>query len=312
MDSYLYDIWMSGSDAFNRWRKENDLKLLFTYFIDHSKSFARWMMTFGLSLEDILEINPSREVLLGNSLKRYVAFKGNDGNKKVIITESKMILSDKLEVIKNIDYEPFLYWKKRNEPDEPFIINSNGVEYNSKGNVDNLNDSYIKRNKANLKTGKAVNLFGEFNLLSIESLCIASDIELINRNLDFIGFNNITICNNELPYNNIDTCFSCINNLNLVNVKASNFKIHHSLCSRIKIENSSLANLLIHKSFIKDSFYGIYLDKSKIKNLIFEDVAVQNIIVCDSTINDLRLAPMSTENSNINIRFARSFIGEET
>lgn len=58
-----FKIWMSKSEDFNRWRRENDLKSLFEYIIHHSASFRRWMKNYNISIEDILKITPLKENL---------------------------------------------------------------------------------------------------------------------------------------------------------------------------------------------------------------------------------------------------------
>lgn len=285
-------IWMAKSEAFNQWRRENDLKFLFQYIIEHSQSFVRWLDMYSLCLEDILAITPSRDVFFGENSRRFIDYADEQKNKHICLTSLEANFSEGTKIIRDFEVKPYFMWKNLHEPKETFLINSKGNHYKDISLRNSGSFSERKIGKNSLEVNEVVLLFGEVKILDIGDVSLASDFGLFNKNLDFMCLNNITLYDSSnMFYSGFDVCCSSVKNLHLKNTTAQFFKFTKCQCSRLKIENSIVLDLRIEESFMDDMLYGIYIDRSKVDRFVIKHVDIKNINIYDSELSNFQYIP---------------------
>ena len=289
-DEDKFKIWYLKPKEFNKWRKENDLKKLFKYIIEHSDSFVKWMDYFNLSLSDILEIIPTRDVFWG--IKKIFIEKRDENSEKTIFLANLDSNQNKDELIRYFEFIPYFLWKKENMADKPFLINNKGKEYNTIS-LKNSGSYYNRKvSISSVEIDQVVLLFGEVRLLDIGDVKLASDFGLLNKNLDFLAMNNVTLYDSShLFYGGLDIFCSSIKRLHLLNTTAHSFKISKCDCSKLKIENSIVTNLEIVDSYMSDNLYSLYIDRSKIDKFTLRNIKMNSFNVYDSEITGFKYIP---------------------
>jgi len=266
----LFKIWKSNSDDFNKWRRENDLKKIFEYIINHSASFSEWMNYYSLDIEQLLLITPSRFVFIGNKI------------------------GDLLPKMNDRPVTAFFSWKDANYTELPFIVNNAGKKFDSFGIENNSLSSSSKRTYSpeNIMVRQTHSLFNDVPLLDIGNVTLAADFNLFQRNLDFLSLDNILLNDSTFPYSGLDVYFSSLKNFKVDQSSIQFFKFDTCFCDNLEIRNSQINNFTIENSIMKDSIFGLFVDNSKLNSFNLINTKIENIFISNTQIRNFNYKPM--------------------
>ena len=65
----LFDVrslWEMAPDAFNEWRAEHDLPILYEYFLERLPAFKEWVAEFNIDRPVFCRVVPTGEIFAGN------------------------------------------------------------------------------------------------------------------------------------------------------------------------------------------------------------------------------------------------------
>ncbi|MDF2700196.1 MAG: hypothetical protein K0Q49_1752 [Haloplasmataceae bacterium] len=282
--------WTSEPRKFNQWRRENDLKGLFNYILRHSVSFEKWTKEQNLNLDELLSITPTRHVFYGKATK-WCFVTETDGIKDYAIYETKPS-KDERKIIKSFQYLPYFKWKREKDNTCPFVINTNGAEFNENNFMVNGFESSRSYTPDNIEVEYITKIFGELPLLKIGKYRLASNFSIFSRNLDFLDLDQLELFgDSSLWYQGLDVYCSTIRMLKLSNLYANMFKIKYCFCSQLMILNSTIMDFEISYSYMSDFVSGMYIERSKLINFKLEKVVIDNISIYDTELNSFIYNP---------------------
>ncbi|MDD5026498.1 MAG: potassium channel family protein [Candidatus Peribacteraceae bacterium] len=273
----IKEIWQQTPEAFNDWRRKNDIPLLIGFFKEVLPHFEEWQTQFSVTDELILKSNQTSEFFIGSGLHTFYSYfnpwhwnegaeicaspeKDFEGRKEWADRSNKSITGDrkKFEYTVFTSFIPYFHWLKTEKNINKFRVKRDGSDVHA-------DDFVYSHWSGTPQVSYASKIFGRHAVVNL-----ASGLEILGhlirgKNLDFANLDALTITgrrmggttfskiryssfrdlmlkNLDMPFIELERCH--ISNMNIVNCQIQDL---HFICNHnasiSRIYNSRLTHL---------------------------------------------------------------------
>lgn len=281
------ELWKLDPDEFNKWRRENDLQILFEKFTQCLPHFNQWLKENDLSIEFILKTDQpgqffywDKETYLitttGSNFTRYsfAPIENADHENRILKISSINQEGEHSELQK---FTPYLFWvKSKHGIDKPIKTNRN--EFETFRQVGGTAPDVPEQSTSIIAPG--------IQVLKLGGTTIDGWWKLNYRNLDFTDLDYLTVegkdsfgrshqifyttCQNILAKGveaDFTEFYQCeFRNLQIVNSRLNGLQFFDCDIFKATFENSSIANLII----VKGSANSFSFNRVEVENIIYE------------------------------------------
>lgn len=279
------ELWEMSTLDFNKWRRENDLKELFTCFEQTLPHFCEWLISNNLTIEFILETdNPGHFFYwksetyciktIKESFSTYLFVPVYDKNHEKQIEKTKNINTETEEYL-YFKYKPYFLWvKDKYKIDKP-------IKTKFSGNLETFR--YVTGSAPDVPDLCNWSISPGIQVLKLGGLKIDGWINFNNRNLDFTNLDFLEIEGKDSWNTEIQIFYSHCANISTHNVVANFTKFYGCYFQNFNVTNSRLYwvefyNCDIFKSYYENSsISNLIIDNCCSNNFSFNRVEVENI-----------------------------------
>lgn len=205
--------WSKTPEQFNKWRAENDLPILFSYFDIKLPGFLEWQKEYSLTRELLFKIVPISKVFKGDTDLVIIELQIRNNSPSNIIAESnkdilrasKLHPEENIKILKEIPFRPYLLWMKgKFEKDKRILVDSLNTRYS---------DTFEYNSWSGGGSSGRASLFQEFQVLKLGAIKLGSGVVTSGRNLDFVDLDELQITGDFHGNSWTDVSFSSARNI---------------------------------------------------------------------------------------------------
>jgi len=277
------ELWQMSPSEFNKWRRENDLKLLFDSFQKGLPHFDDWLNSNNLSIDFILSTDKpgqffywDKNVYCEKSIKgeftRYAFYQVYDEKQEQDLLKSL----DKPKEGETTEYRkftPYFVWVKEIKG----IAKPVKTRYS--GDWDTFR--YVLGNAAESPEHCEWVITPGVTVLKLGGTRIESWLSLYGRNLDFTNLDFLEIEGKGSWSTGIEIFYSHCANMKLMNVEANFAEFYECYFMKLSVYNSRL--------------YGITLTRCELFQSYFENVSISSLLIIHSAVSGLSFNRVETD-----------------
>ena len=270
-------LWALSHEDFNRWRQQNDLPRLLSFFKKTLPMFSEWLQVFKITDIDFCNSPHTGEWFIGEDTLNFVEYIDNNDEKIVICQDfdEKFKFLSKHRDIKSqrsLSFVPYLQWGKNQIGKDKFIL------------IDKLNNGYDNTIKYGLWSGGTqshAHLLKEFPVLKLGQIALNSNIDISQRNLDFVDLDNLQITGQYYGSHTTEMNFSSCRNINLNDTSLHHINFRYSEVNNFNCIDGSMQDFLFEHCSLwnftctRSNINGLEIIHSRFVNPLIDRTEIQ-------------------------------------
>lgn len=245
------DLWNMSPHEFNKWRAENDLPILFSYFHEILPDFNIWLETLKITEQDMYLTLNLGAFFNGENEKIVIHHVDTNGTDQRFCIEKKDLYSKRWKNIKVYSFErttsvistftPYFKWiKKRTKKKNPIMWDELNRSYT---------DHFFFGGSRNVPPNSRTHIWRGPELLKLGGISVPIYSEISERNLDFADLDSLTLC---LPTDSSLKVISCssLRFLSIRNTEQAFFTFNDCKFEKTEISNSKLQDFYFFNCII--------------------------------------------------------------
>jgi len=267
------ELWEMGSEEFNQWRRENDLKSLFEFFRERLPFFEEWLTANQLTIPIILETDMpgqffhwNKPTYMAKTTKEesisyfFVPVESEKHEKRILANQKITYNHEKTEWLRFIPY--FLWVKTEHKIDKP-------IKSGHSGELDTFR--FVLRNAPDVPESCSASIAPGFPVLKLGGTKIDGWHRINYRNLDFTNLDYLQIEGKDTWNREIRISFSSCQNITCKNVVANFTQFYQCDFFNLKV--------------IDSRFYGIQFYECNLFTVYFENSSISNLAIVNGSAN---------------------------
>lgn len=273
-------MWLQSPNAFNDWRRKNDLPQLIAFFKEALPHFEEWQKTFSVSDELILKSNQTSEFFIDEGLRAYFRYYNPwhwDKTHEIRSASAESFIktkqwadqnnkqikgSNKFEYELYTEFVPYFDWIRTSKKIVQFEVQS---KYKTSAHV---KDFYYNHWSGPARLSISAEIFGRYATLNLGQVRISGNL-IRGKNLDFTNLDGLQITGRDISSVTFSRIrYASCRELAFVNLDMAFLELQRCHLSDINVIKSDIQDL----HFIKTDGQGIQriLD-SRLTKLKFDD-----------------------------------------
>jgi len=278
-------LWNMQPHIFNEWRANNDIPVLFAYFVTILPGFEDWIATLPFDRHVMMRVVPTGALFKGNQTKVAIERNGDFGDRV-------------FECHENVTEDAESYWKRRNNTAkilgtfEPYFRwAKRTLGRNRFFTFDIANNSRTDRfiyglwtttNQSNGVT--SANLFRDFMVLKLGQATLPQGVLLAPRNLDFADLDFLTVTGNwhgsywltinysscrEITFSNAEFAFCTFYDCAMEKFLCRDCKLQDFYFDNTDIQEFRLSDTYVFRLGFSESCVTPFIDNCELREVSF-------------------------------------------